>query len=91
MYSVTAYDLHCWYKAEFEKLGWMVLAKHEGLIYKLVDYKRGIAHLLAAIAEKVKVTIDEDCKRDLLILHKNTMTLRDHVAKDFKTPKKSTH
>ena len=37
----TIYELQKWAKKDFEKLGWMVLAKERGHNYKIVSYKKG--------------------------------------------------
>ena len=83
-YTVTYHGLNRWYEAMFEKLGWMVLAKRDGYSSKVSEYKKGLAHLRDAIAEKAKVMHDEDKKMDLIILHKNVLTLIDHASHDFK-------
>lgn len=83
-YTVTLWGLHCWYKAMFEKLGWMILAQRDGYSLKIKEYKEGIVHLKQAIEEKIRTTKDADRKSDLAIMHKNVMSLWAHVNKDFK-------
>lgn len=85
-YTGTYHGLYSWYKLKFEKLGWMLLAKHEGHTAKIKEYKEGINHLKNAIEEKIAHTRDLDKKDDLKILHKNVMVLLKHVEKDFKSP-----
>ncbi len=88
-YNVTYHGLHCWSKAMFEKLGWMILAKRDGYSYKIETYKKGIEHLLSALDEKIKCTHDADRIEDLQIIHKNVQTLKEHVDKDFSSSKMS--
>jgi hypothetical protein len=71
--SVPYTAFHCWFKKEFEKLGWMVLALvkankgEQHSIDKIKMYKESVVHLKM----KLMVTIDEitepDRKRDLNI------------------------
>ncbi len=88
-YSVTFYGLQKWYKDMFEKLGWMLLAERDGRDYKIVSYKEGLKNLVQAIEEKMTYTHDVDKLQDLKFLHKNVMTLCEHVNKDFKSGKTS--
>lgn len=88
-YHVTFHGLQKWYKAMFEKLGWMLLAQRDGRIHKVNSYKRGVTELLEAIEEKIHCTHDADRIEDLRILHKNSSTLKQHVDVDFKTERRS--
>lgn len=77
----TMHGLHHWYSCEFEKLGWMVLAKAKGYDYKIANYKRTIKHLLASIEHVMSEYKDPDNKHDLKVLHMNTMCLWGFVSK----------
>jgi hypothetical protein len=80
-YKVTFCGLQEWYKAMFEKLGWMILAERDGRHHKIAQYKEGILHLNEAIIEKIHETEDSDKKQDLKILHFNVVSLIEHVNK----------
>lgn len=82
-FDVTMSSIHHWYKSMFEKLGWMILAKHHGITDKIFTYKNNLERLKCAIEEKIKNTRDHDKKEDLKIMHGELMVLIDHVAKDF--------
>ena len=82
-YKVSYHGLHEWYKAMFEKLGWMVLAERDGRKHKIMQYKEGVQHLREAIAEKIEETTDLDKKNDLKILHYNVECLITHISKYF--------
>jgi len=82
-YNVTYHDLHKWKEAEFEKLGWMVLAKAKGMKSKTNMYKRSIKALKHSI-EKAKHELTEpDRIRDLHIMWKQVNVLEKHANKDF--------
>lgn len=80
----TMKGLQYWYKCKFEKLGWMILAKKEGLYDKLTHYKSSIDRLIKAIEHKLEYhACDEDRKDDLRIMLSNVHTLKEHVDMDF--------
>ena len=81
--DVTFHGLHDWHNHVFEHLGWKILAKSHGMTDKIAVYKTGVNRLKHAIEEKIKTTRDKDRKDDLHVLHKNVMTLIEHVEKDF--------
>jgi predicted ATP-binding protein involved in virulence len=81
--DATFHGLHEWHKHVFEHLGWMILAKSHGFTDKIAVYKSSLIRLKHAIEEKIKTTREKDRKDDLHILHKNIMTLIEHVEKDF--------
>jgi hypothetical protein len=86
MYGATYHCLHDWFKCEFEKLGWMVLAKNRGSMPgdkcdKVTMYVQGLGHLRDALKEKVDMTENVDNKKDLLILHAHTLELIEFVNK----------
>ena len=80
-HAATMAGLHKWYVAEFEKLGWMVLAKEKGHDYKIVSYKKAIHHLLESIEHVMSEYADPDRKHDLAVLHMHTLCLQDFVKK----------
>jgi hypothetical protein len=83
-YDVTFHNLHEWRKAEFEKLGWMVLAKAKGMKSKTRQYKKSVKALKHSI-EKARHELKEpDRQRDLNIMLKQVEVLQKHVNKDFK-------
>jgi hypothetical protein len=88
--EVTMYGLQHWYHAEFEKLGWMVLAQSEGRLDKVEQYKKGLMHLLASIEAKMAQVLDVDKKADLAIMMKKVTILKNHVEKDFPSVSLST-
>lgn len=75
----TFHGLHHWYRAKFEKLGWMVLAAAKGHHEKVAEYKRGIARLLKSIEHVMGEYEEADRKHDLRVLHMNTMELQRFV------------
>ena len=75
--------LNVWFKAEFEKLGWMVLARKKGYDEKVNDYINSVKRLYYQLDCKIKDTKDHDKKQDLLIMHKDVKCLMDHIHKDF--------
>lgn len=81
--EMTYCALSHWYKCEFEKLGWMILAKDKGMEYKIESYKMTLKHLLHSLELKMKDVKDVDKKHDLKLMHHNVELLIKHVSKDF--------
>ena len=79
--AMTYQGIYNWYRAKFEKLGWMVLAKAKGSYYKVVAYKKGIEHLMKAIEHVLRESVDLDRQHDLVVLHMNVKCLHDYVRK----------
>jgi hypothetical protein len=82
-HKVTMHALHEWYEAEFEKLGWMILAKHHGFTEKITTYKMALQHLKKALECKLKLLHEADRKADVKIMWDNLCLLIEHVDKDF--------
>lgn len=62
--SLCTYEgLHEWTSHMFERLGWMVLARHHP--DSILCYQKGLQHLLSQIQHKKKETTDRDRRRDL--------------------------
>jgi len=80
----TMQSLHEWYVAMFEKLGWMILAKHNKYNDKIAAYKNGIRRLKYELEQKIESVEDNDKKTDLKIMHHNVCLLMEHANKDFK-------
>ena len=83
MHANTMHGLQHWYQREFEKLGWMVLAKAKGYDFKIAAYKKALHHLKLSIEHVMAEYSDPDRRHDLAVLHMNLMCLIDHVEKDF--------
>jgi hypothetical protein len=64
----------------FEKLGWMILAKRDGHMDKVLSYQNGVKRLRDALEEKIKKTHEKDRKDDLAILKNNVETLIEHIT-----------
>jgi len=79
----TFEGLNQWYKAKFEKLGWMLLAKKYGMMDKVLSYQNSISRLIRAIEQKHKTIHDKDKKADLALMKENAELLLDHVKADF--------
>lgn len=82
--EMTFHALNCWYKSEFEKLGWMVLADNRGFDDKIESYKMNLHRLRESLEMKIKDVKDYDKKHDLELMHHNVKILIKHVEKDFK-------
>ena len=81
--GATVRGLQKWYESKFEKLGWMVLAKHMGYNDKIASYKRSLMRLKQHLEMKIDQVEAHDRKTDLKILHHNVCVLMEHVMKDF--------
>ena len=82
--DATFRGLQEWYKAKFEKLGWMILAKERGMNDKVMEYQNSIKRLEKSIEHKLQYhTKDSDRKDDLKIMLENVAVLKQHVDKDF--------
>jgi hypothetical protein len=75
--------LYEWYSAEFENLGWMILAQSKGMVDKITNYKSSLQHLKTSLEHKLKHLKDTDRKHDVNIMLHNVKILIDHVNKDF--------
>ena len=82
--EATYHGIHKWYTAEFERLGWMVLAQNKGYKDKITTYKHSLMRLKNAIETKIATIHELDRKDDLLIMHKNLLVLINHVHDDFR-------
>ena len=81
--TATFHGLEKWHRAEFEKLGSMVLAQARGYNDKIVQYKKSIIHLHNSIKKAIGEFEDHNRKRDLHILMMNTEVLKEFVMKHF--------
>ena len=75
--------LNLWFKTEFEKLGWIVLAQKKGYDEKVNAYINSVERLYHQLECKIKDTKDHDRKQDLMIMYKDVKCLMDHIHKDF--------
>ena len=84
MPQATFRSLEHWYKEEFEKMGWMILAHNYGMTEKIKNYKHSLDHLKTHLEMKLEDLEDPDKKKDVKIMWDNLMILIKHVNKDFK-------
>jgi hypothetical protein len=83
-HETTFHGLNDWMKCKFEKLGWMVLAKHKGYKDKTNCYLNSINRLKIAIEDKMNHIHDNDKKEDLEIMLHNVKILQEHAKRDLK-------
>ena len=81
--EATYHGINEWYKAKFEKLGWMLLAQRYGMMDKVMAYQNSIKRLHVAIDQKMRKMHDKDKKADLALMKKNIEFLLEHVKADF--------
>ena len=79
----TYAGLHQWFKAEFERLGWMVLAKEHGMHEKVRTYVHGVQRLHDHLECKIQDTMDKDRLDDLVIMLNDVKVLLAHCKRDF--------
>jgi hypothetical protein len=82
--EATYKGLQKWYKSVFEKLGWMVLAKDQGMTDTVSAYVNSVYRIHMALEQKIPKTEDPDKIEDLQIMLSNVKILLAHVQKDFK-------
>ena len=82
-YASTMKGIQMWYRALFEKLGWMVLADAKGYNDKIEQYKRSISRLLKTIEHVMSEYENHDRIHDLKVLYMNTEVLHECVMKLF--------
>ena len=81
--EVTYHGLIKWYDAEFEKLGWMILAKQRGYNDKITAYLHSLTRLQQALEHKMTHLKESDRKEDVQIMLYNLKILMDHANKDL--------
>ena len=86
-YQSTYTALHLWFKSEFEKLGWMVLAKEKGMHEKVRDYVHSVQRLHDHLFCKIQSTMDKDRLDDLTIMFQDVKVLLAHCKRDFNIKK----
>ena len=82
--EVTFHGLNEWYVAEFEKLGWMILAKHRGYNDKIMTYLTSLKRLQQGLEHKLTHLKEKDRKEDVQIMLANLEILINHAEKDLK-------
>jgi len=78
--------LMCWSKHLVEKLGWMMIKKEKKdplADQSIALYKAHINQIIKDLETKVKHTIEQDRKNEILIVHAQMKNLRDIVNKAF--------
>lgn len=78
---MTMDGLQKWYTSQFDKLGWMVLAKAKGCGHRVTTYKKTVKHLKSSIEHLMTEYKDPDRIHDLKVLHMNVVHLNDFIAK----------
>ena len=78
--AVTMAQLNGWFKAMYEKMGWMVLAKAKGMGHKVVEYKKSLKHLVESIEQVMHEYTDMNRIHDLKVLHMEARVLRDFAS-----------
>ena len=86
-YQATYTWLNLWFKSEFEKLGWMVLAKEKGMHEKVRTYVHGVQRLHDLLECKIQETMDKDRLDDLTIMLQDVKLLLAHCKRDFNIKK----
>ena len=81
--AATMHQLSGWFRAMYEKLGWMVLAKAKGLNSKVAEYKKNVAHLVSSIEHVKSEYTDMNRIHDLNVLHMEANVLLKYVNKHF--------
>lgn len=84
MYPSTYHGLQSWYKHEYKHLGWMLLAKERSHKTKVRAYLESIDRLESALAERARMTRDDERRYDLSILLQNTRILKKGATKLLK-------
>jgi hypothetical protein len=79
----STYGLHQWFKSEFEKLGWMVLANELNMHEKIHDYMHSVQRLHDHLECKVHETKDPDRRDNLIIMMNQVKILLKHCKRDF--------
>lgn len=82
--EATFHSLHQWYVAEFEKLGWMILAKNRHMEDKITTYLNSLNRLHEALTHKLGHLRDSDKREDIMIMIANVDILIKHANKDLK-------
>jgi hypothetical protein len=72
-----------WYFHLYEKLGWMILAKHQGMVLAMEFYKRAITVLKERIICKIDSVRDYDKRNDLRVILNNVIVLEKYVNTNF--------
>ncbi len=79
----TMHGVTHWYKREFEKLGWMVLAQAKGYKDKVASYKKSIDRLIYTIEHLKTEYENANRKHDLNVLLAESKVLQAFVKKHF--------
>ena len=82
-HKATYAGLHIWFKSEFEKLGWMVLAKSKGMHEKVREYVHSVQRLHDHLECKLFDVMDKDKLDDLQIMLADVKILLAHCKHDF--------
>ena len=82
-HQATYVGLHAWFKSEYEKLGWMVLAKSKGMHEKVRAYVHSVQRLHDHLECKIQDTMDLDRIHDLQIMLADVNVLLAHCKHDF--------
>jgi hypothetical protein len=81
MHLATTHGLHGWYKHMFTHLGWMILAKRDGHMYKIDAYMTDIEELIKHLNAKMAKVTEQDTKADLQLLLDNVLVLKSNATK----------
>jgi len=82
-HNATYIGLHQWFKSDYEKLGWMVLAKSKGMHEKVRAYVHSVQRLHDHLECKIRDTMDKDRLDDLTIMLNDVKVLLHHCKRDF--------
>jgi hypothetical protein len=80
-YETTFGGLSKWFVHLYEEYGWMILAKHHGMMDKTMVYKSSLKRFLCSAEKKMRSSISSEHKNDLKIMHEHIYLLSEHADK----------
>lgn len=78
-YNASSLDIRDFYKSLFEKMGWMILAKSNGMNAEVANYKKSLELLRQMLYTKGTQTLDKPMRDDLNIMISNVNVLLNHA------------
>lgn len=78
-YNASSLDIRYFYKSLFEKMGWMILARRNGVNAEVANYKKPLELLKQMLYKKGTQSLDKPMRDDLNIMISNVNVLNHAI------------